>query len=129
MTKTNEFIIRSSDEVPRSSLFKRFPVPRNFGVLPGSRIERGRTWPAPTQASRTKSFEVYRYDPDSEENPRLDTFDVDLDACGPMVLDALIWIKIIVDPTLTFRRSCRESIRGSCAMNMDKLAGLHQIYR
>src|SRR5690606_32761533 len=97
----------------------RFPVPRNFGVLPGSRIERGRTWPAPTQASRTKSFEVYRDDPDSEENPRLDTFEVDLDACGPMVLDALIWIKIIVDPTLTFRRSGGEGLRGSCAMNMD----------
>jgi succinate dehydrogenase / fumarate reductase iron-sulfur subunit len=50
---------------------------------------------------------------------RLDTFEVDLDDCGPMVLDALIWIKNKVDPSLTFRRSCREGICGSCAMTMD----------
>jgi succinate dehydrogenase / fumarate reductase, iron-sulfur subunit len=62
---------------------------------------------------------IYRYDPDSDENPRLDTFEVDLDDCGPMVLDALIWIKNKVDSTLTFRRSCREGICGSCAMNID----------
>jgi len=55
-----------------------------------------------------KALEVYRYDPDSESNPRLDTFEVDLDKCGPMVLDALLWIKNNVDSTLTFRRSCRE---------------------
>jgi succinate dehydrogenase / fumarate reductase iron-sulfur subunit len=42
-----------------------------------------------------------------------------MDDCGPMVLDALIWIKNNVDPTLTFRRSCREGICGSCAMNID----------
>jgi succinate dehydrogenase / fumarate reductase, iron-sulfur subunit len=52
-------------------------------------------------------------------NPRIDTYFVDLDDCGPMVLDALIWIKNKVDPTLTFRRSCREGICGSCAMNID----------
>ena len=112
-------IIRSSDQVPRSALLNRFPVPRNLGVAPGSRIERGRTWPAPAGATRVKAFEIYRYDPDNGENPRLDTFEVDLDDCGPMVLDALIWIKNKVDPTLTFRRSCREGICGSCAMNMD----------
>ena len=54
-----------------------------------------------------------------ESNPRLDTFEVDLDDCGPMVLDALIWIKNKVDSTLTFRRSCREGVCGSCAMNID----------
>jgi succinate dehydrogenase / fumarate reductase iron-sulfur subunit len=66
-----------------------------------------------------KAFEIYRYDPDFGNNPRIDTFEVDLDDCGPMVLDALIWIKSNVDSTLTFRRSCREGICGSCAMNMD----------
>jgi succinate dehydrogenase / fumarate reductase iron-sulfur subunit len=66
-----------------------------------------------------KTFEIYRYDPDNGKNPRLDSFEVDLDDCGPMVLDVLIWIKNKVDPTLTFRRSCREGICGSCAMNID----------
>ena len=84
-----------------------------------SRIERGRTWRAPDGARRIKTFEVYRYDPDSGQNPRLDTFEVDLDECGPMVLDALIWIKNRVDSTLAFRRSCREGVCGSCAMNID----------
>ena len=112
-------IIKSSDQVPRATLLKRFPIPRNFGVTPESRIGRGKTWPAPAGATRVKTFEIYRYDPDSGENPRLDTFEVDLDDCGPMVLDALIWIKNKVDSTLTFRRSCREGICGSCAMNID----------
>jgi succinate dehydrogenase / fumarate reductase, iron-sulfur subunit len=112
-------IIDSSDEVPRVTLLKRFPVPRNFGVSAESRVERGKTWSAPAGASRVRRFEVYRYDPDSGNNPWLDTFDVDLDDCGPMVLDALIWIKNKIDPTLTFRRSCREGICGSCSMNID----------
>jgi succinate dehydrogenase / fumarate reductase iron-sulfur subunit len=111
-------IIRSSDQLPRVTALKRFPVPRNFGVSPGSRIVRGRTWPAPG-ATRVKPLEVYRYDPDSQSNPRIDTFEVDLDDCGPMVLDALIWIKNNIDSTLAFRRSCREGVCGSCAMNID----------
>lgn len=119
MTETRSLIIESSDEIPHVTLLRRFPVPRTFGVPPGSRIERGRTWPAPAGAMRMKAFEIYRYDPDSGDNPRIDTFEVDLDECGPMVLDALIWIKNNVDSTLTFRRSCREGICGSCAMNMD----------
>jgi succinate dehydrogenase / fumarate reductase, iron-sulfur subunit len=112
-------IIKSSDQVPPTTLLKRFPIPRNFGVTPESRIGRGKTWPALGGATRVKTLVIYRYDPDSSENPRLDTFEVDLDDCGPMVLDALIWIKNKVDPTLTFRRSCREGICGSCAMNID----------
>ena len=112
-------IIRSSDQLPRSTLLDRFPVPKNLGVAAGSRIERGRTWSAPAGATRVKTFEIYRYDPDNGKNPRLDSFEVDLDDCGPMVLDVLIWIKNKVDPTLTFRRSCREGICGSCAMNID----------
>jgi succinate dehydrogenase / fumarate reductase iron-sulfur subunit len=119
MTKTDSFIVRSSDEVPQRTLLRRFPLPRDFGMGPGSRIRHGRAWPAPQGAVRIKEFEIYRYDPDSDENPRLDTFSVDLDACGAMVLDALIWIKNNVDPTLTFRRSCREGVCGSCAMNID----------
>jgi succinate dehydrogenase / fumarate reductase, iron-sulfur subunit len=112
-------IIDSSDEVPRTTLLKRFPVPRSFGVEQESRIKLGKKWPAPTGATRVKAFQIYRYDPDSGENPRLDTFEIDLDDCGPMVLDALIKIKNEIDATLTFRRSCREGVCGSCAMNID----------
>jgi succinate dehydrogenase / fumarate reductase iron-sulfur subunit len=112
-------IIESSDQVPRVTLLKRFPVPRNFEVSPESRIEPGRAWPPPKGSLRLKAFEIYRYDPDTGGNPRLDTFQVDLDDCGPMVLDALFWIKNNVDSTLTFRRSCREGVCGSCAMNID----------
>jgi succinate dehydrogenase / fumarate reductase iron-sulfur subunit len=112
-------IIRSSNQVPRVTLFERFPVPRNLGVSPESRIERGRTWPTPTGARRVKTFEIYRFDPDCGANPRLDSIEVDLDDRGPMVLDVLIWIKGKVDSTLTFRRSCREGVCGSCAMNID----------
>src|SRR6185312_5588 len=112
-------IINTSDQVPSVTLLRRFPVPRNFNVTPESRIEMGRKWPVPVGAKRVKAFEIYRYEPDAGLNPRLDTFYVDLDECGPMVLDALTWIKNQVDSTLTFRRSCREGVCGSCAMNLD----------
>jgi succinate dehydrogenase / fumarate reductase iron-sulfur subunit len=112
-------IIRSSKQRPRFTLMKRFPVPRNLGLPAASRIAHGQSWPAPSGAKRVKQFTVYRYDPDSAQNPRIDTFHVDLDDCGPMVLDALFWIKNKVDSTLTFRRSCREGVCGSCAMNID----------
>ncbi len=84
-----------------------------------SRMTEGTVHPAPSGARRTKVFRIYRWDPDSTANPRWDTYTIDLDCCGPMVLDALIHIKNDVDPTLTFRRSCREGICGSCAMNID----------
>ena len=84
-----------------------------------SKVKKGKHWPAPEGAANTRIFKVYRYDPDGDENPRTDTYDVDMDTCGPMVLDALIKIKNEVDPTLTFRRSCREGVCGSCAMNID----------
>lgn len=68
---------------------------------------------------RLKKFDVYRWDPDKKDDkPHMQTFEVDLNACGPMILDALIKIKNEMDPTLTFRRSCREGICGSCAMNI-----------
>ena len=84
-----------------------------------SRIKPGKVWPKPAGATNLKEFRVYRWDPDTGENPRLDTFFVDRDDCSPMILDGLIWIKSKVDATLTFRRSCREGICGSCAMNID----------
>src|SRR5579885_3325053 len=79
----------------------------------------GKTFKAEKGAKNVKRFRVYRYDPDSGENPRIDTYEVDMDKCGPMVLDALLKIKNEIDPTLTLRRSCREGICGSCAMNID----------
>lgn len=84
-----------------------------------SKVMRGKTHKAPAGAKRIKRFKIYRYDPDLGENPRLDTFEVDLDACGPMVLDAMLKIKNEIDSTLTFRRSCREGVCGSCAFNID----------
>ncbi|MBW7850118.1 MAG: succinate dehydrogenase iron-sulfur subunit [Rhodospirillales bacterium] len=90
-----------------------------FALPPNSRVTRGKTVKAPAGAKNVKTFEIYRYDPDAGGNPTLDVFEIDRDACGPMVLDALIKIKNEVDSTLTFRRSCREGICGSCAMNID----------
>jgi len=84
-----------------------------------SKITDGKAWPKPDGASNVREFRIYRWNPDDGANPRVDTYSVDLDTCGPMVLDALIKIKNEVDPTLTFRRSCREGICGSCAMNID----------
>jgi succinate dehydrogenase / fumarate reductase iron-sulfur subunit len=89
-----------------------------FTLPANSKITSGKEWPAPTGATRIKTFKIYRWDPDSGANPRLDTFQVDLDKCGPMVLDAIIKIKNEIDPSLTFRRSCREGVCGSCAMNI-----------
>ena len=95
-----------------------FTLPKN------SRISsKGREHKA-AGAKRVQRFRIYRWDPESGENPRYDTFEIDLDDCGPMVLDALIKIKNEVDPTLTFRRSCREGICGSCSMNMNGRNGL-----
>jgi len=90
-----------------------------FRLPENSRIGPGRTHAAPAGAKEVRTFRIYRFDPDSGENPRVDSYQVDLAACGPMVLDALIKIKNEVDSTLTFRRSCREGICGSCAMNID----------
>src|SRR5689334_1242063 len=85
-----------------------------------SRINKhGKAFKAPAGAKQPRVFRIYRFDPDSGENPRIDTYEVDMAACGPMVLDALIKIKNEIDPTLSFRRSCREGICGSCAMNID----------
>ena len=90
-----------------------FTLPKN------SKVTSGQTYAAPSGAMNVRDFKVYRWNPDDGANPRTDIYQVDLDACGPMVLDALIKIKNEIDPSLTFRRSCREGICGSCAMNID----------
>jgi len=90
-----------------------FTLPKN------SRMIEGKSWPAPAGARKLREYRIYRWNPDDGRNPRIDTYQVDLGDCGPMVLDALIWIKNKIDPTLTFRRSCREGVCGSCAMNID----------
>jgi succinate dehydrogenase iron-sulfur subunit len=90
-----------------------------FRLPANSRIRKGKHYPAASGAGKVQRFVVYRFDPDSGENPRMDTYEVDMSDCGPMVLDALIKIKNEIDSTLTFRRSCREGICGSCAMNID----------
>ena len=96
----------------------QFRLPKNSRPQKGGNVHKAEG------AAAVKKFKIYRYDPDSGENPRYDTFEIDLDKCGPMVLDALIKIKSEQDPTLTFRRSCREGICGSCSMNMDGKNGL-----
>ncbi|WP_322989855.1 succinate dehydrogenase iron-sulfur subunit [Hoeflea sp.] len=112
-------IVENSKDVPRLKWPRRFPVPRNLGVSAHSRIVEGKSWPAPKGATRVATLRIYRFAPDSDVGPHMDTFRVDLDDCGPMLLDALIWIKSKVDPTLTFRRSCREGVCGSCGMTID----------
>ncbi|MBL8551726.1 MAG: succinate dehydrogenase iron-sulfur subunit [Hyphomonadaceae bacterium] len=84
----------------------------------GSEVKAGKRYPASKEAKRVRRFKVYRWDPDVGGNPRWDIYDLDLDTCGPMVLDAIIAIKNTMDSTLAFRRSCREGVCGSCAMNV-----------
>ena len=90
-----------------------------FTLPANSKVQDGKKWPAPAGAKRTKTFKIYRWDLDTGANPRVDTYTLDLDKTAPMVLDALIKIKNETDSTLTFRRSCREGVCGSCAMNID----------
>jgi succinate dehydrogenase / fumarate reductase, iron-sulfur subunit len=92
-----------------------------FTLPKKSKMTAGKTWPRSAGAQNPREFRVYRWSPDDASNPRMDTYFVDLDDCAAMVLDALIWIKNVIDPTLTFRRSCREGICGSCAMNINGL--------
>lgn len=90
-----------------------FKLPKN------STIGTGKTIDAANGSANARKIQIYRWDPDSGENPSVDTYIIDTDKCGPMVLDAIIYIKNEIDATLTFRRSCREGICGSCAMNID----------
>ena len=90
-----------------------------FRLPANSRVTEGKVFPAPAGVKDVKRFKIYRWDPEGAGNPSLDTFEIDRAECGPMILDALIKIKNEVDATLTFRRSCREGICGSCSMNID----------
>ncbi len=90
-----------------------FSLPKNSKVIKGNKFDYN------GKSDNKKIFHIYRWSPDDEENPRLDTYTLDLDDCGPMILDALIKIKNEIDTGLTFRRSCREGICGSCSMNID----------
>ena len=93
----------------------QFTLPKN------STISSGKEWPKPAGAAQDnlREYKIYRWHPDDGKNPSIDTYYVDTADCGPMILDGLIWIKNNIDPTLTFRRSCREGVCGSCAMNID----------
>ncbi|EAL58570.1 succinate dehydrogenase, iron-sulfur protein [Wolbachia endosymbiont of Drosophila ananassae] len=88
----------------------QFSLPKNSKIN-----QKGKIYPIPARAKNIRRFQIYRWSADDEKNPRIDTFFIDMDSCGPMVLDALIKIKDEIDSTLTFRRSCREGICGSCA--------------
>jgi len=90
-----------------------FTLPKNSVLI------KGKTFEAPAGATNIRRFEVYRWEPNSGENPRIDAYEIDLDDCGPMLLDAIIKIKNEIDPTVSFRRSCREGVCGSCAMNIN----------
>ena len=94
----------------------KFSLPQN------SKIQKGKHFVDPTLSGKkgeeTREIKIYRFDPDKKDNPRLDTFVINKKECGPMVLDALLYIKDYMDSTLTFRRSCREGVCGSCAMNV-----------
>lgn len=84
-----------------------------------SKITEGKKWPKPENEENLREFRVYRWNPEDEKNPSIDTYFIDTEDCGPMVLDALMKIKSDIDTSLTFRRSCREGVCGSCAMNID----------
>lgn len=97
-----------------------------FALPANSKIRKeGTTYAAKDGTKNIRTFRVYRWDPEDvgedgkPKNPRMDTYEIDMDNCAPMVLDALIKMKDEMDASLTFRRSCREGICGSCAMNID----------
>ncbi|MDC0073908.1 succinate dehydrogenase iron-sulfur subunit [Alphaproteobacteria bacterium] len=90
-----------------------FKLPKN------SKVKIGNKYTESKEIKKSKILSVYRWNPDNNKNPQLDQYEIDLENCGPMVLDALIKIKNELDSTLTFRRSCREGVCGSCAMNID----------
>jgi len=92
-----------------------------FALPKNSKVSKGKSHKDKSGGKKLKEFQIYRWNPEGDQNPQLDTYEVDMEHCGPMVLDALIKIKGEIDPTLTFRRSCREGICGSCAMNIDGL--------
>src|SRR6202171_6626246 len=85
-----------------------------------SRVVKGVRYSAPPGTGAVRTLRIYRFNPDAGGNPRLDTFELEARSCGPMVLDALIQIKAAIDSSLTFRRSCREGICGSCGLEIHR---------
>ncbi|MBM4207313.1 MAG: succinate dehydrogenase iron-sulfur subunit [Gammaproteobacteria bacterium] len=90
-----------------------FTLPKN------SVLTQGKTYPAPAGTKQIRRFEIYRWDPETGANPRIDVYELDANQCGNKVLDAIIKIKNDIDSTLAFRRSCREGVCGSCSMNVN----------
>ena len=68
-------------------------------------------------------FRVFRYDPEKDDKPYMKEYDVQLEATDRMLLDALVRIKEM-DESLSLRRSCREGVCGSDAMNINGKNGL-----
>jgi succinate dehydrogenase / fumarate reductase iron-sulfur subunit len=124
-----------NSESSRTLFFKRTPIMRAaLGSLAlrvrapaaaaGLRHRVLATTAAGAKPKNMKTFSIYRWDPESGKKPRMQDYEIDMNECGPMVLDALLKIKNEIDPTLTLRRSCREGICGSCSMNIDGKNGL-----
>ena len=91
----------------------QFNLPSNSKILKGNYFKNKTEW------QNIKKVHIYRWDPDKKENPKIDTFEVDITKCGNKVLDILNKIKNEIDPSLTYRRSCAHGVCGSCAMNVD----------
>ena len=89
-----------------------------------SKIKKGKYYKDKTGSKNLRKVNIYRWDPTSGENPRIDTYEVDMDSCPSKVLDILIKIKNEIDPTIAYRRSCAHGVCGSCAMNMGGKNGL-----
>ena len=90
-----------------------------FTLPANSKVKKGIEHPVKDISEKPKKIIIYRWNPEDNKNPRLDSYEIDLKKCGPMVLDALMKIKNEIDPSLTFRRSCAHGVCGSCAMNVD----------
>ena len=78
----------------------------------------------PAAEARMLHFQIYRYDPDRDARPRMQSYEVRLQPTDRMLLDALMRIKAEVDDSLAFRRSCREGVCGSDAININGRNGL-----
>ena len=89
-----------------------------------SKVEKGQYYKDKTGSKNIRKVNIYRWDPSTNENPRLDTYEVDMDNCSSKVLDVLNKIKNEIDPSIAYRRSCAHGVCGSCAMNMNGKNGL-----
>src|SRR5258707_7676129 len=93
------------EDCSRSLSNQESPEMSEFTLPANSKVGKGKHWPAQSDGGHVKTFRIYRWDPDKKANPSLDTYEIDLDHCGPMVLDALVKINDQIDPTLSYRRS------------------------